>query len=1164
MKKGLKIALAALLGFFVTLYVVLQLMLGSAAVKEKIHSAAAAFVEGDLEWADLNVSLIKTFPRIGVSIDSLSVTYPHERFSSHDGKLRKAVLLQAGRGPEKDTLLAFDRLDLRVNPYRALFGRLRLARLELDGLRAYAHKYDDQEANWDILKFGGGQSDSSKSTLLEKMWLSVGEFRLGGRPTLVFTNRADTVLARAAFDELSLSGRAKLASEGTRLRDASLTLDALQLFGRLPADTLAFGMDSLRLREYATDRYKLASGIDLLLLTSAFGRLPVPLKLCSDFGLRMGADATELDVDELDVYVAGIPLNASGSLRLCGADSTLVSARAAIRKCRLEEMLRNYADRFIDIAPSISTDGCLDAEFTAEGVLGGGLLPELTACVSLPDAHITYRPDSLSAFVNIDVDAKMSPQGVLDADIHEFNARLSGLKLDFDGDARDLTGADPRYQLSAEGFVKLDSIMRFLPASLGVSTASGKLDLALSVNTRASELKDFHFENSDIRGRFRGDRLIAGLNSDTLSTDLFSPRLDVVSNPQGFSLDLAFDSVYFNNGLNLRARARAMRNSASLTKVERRGELVPKLAVGSSNSMIFLQSGSQRLGFSGVDVGLSATKRSKARENARRRSLLDSLQREYPGVPRSELTRASSYLREADFATADVDISLDSSITRYLREWSPAGSVRAVKGFLTTPRFPLRTRFRNIALEFDNRRLRIDSLTVTSGTSNFSMRGSADGLIRALSRKTDIKADVQLASTMLNVNEIIAALDAGVEDTSIVAPQDELDENFITDELADATLDRSDMKLLVVPANLDASVRLNIDTLRYSTMKINPLSAALRMKDRTLQVNDLYADTDMGNLLLNAFYYTRSKKDISAGIDLKLKKVSAHDLISMLPQVDELMPAIRSFEGKFDCKFSATTQLDTNMNMVIPSLDGMLRISGKDLEIKEAGELKRITRLLLFKNKDIGKIDNLEVNAIIHDNKVEVFPFELGVDRYRLALRGMQGFDGSMYYHASVLRSPFLLRFGINLFGTWDKWRFRLGFAKYRNGQLPQFSKELDAVELNILKSIKDVYTSGVENVRRYNRNAITRISDRGEADSKLETDSLDADEMAANDQMSMELELLFQEQELAREVDEILASTYVDAGKLMSEYVNTTYTKAERRRMERIERREQRKAKKS
>src|SRR5574344_3095172 len=99
MKKGLKIALAALLGFFVTLYVVLQLVLGSATVKEKIHSAAAAFVEGDLEWADLNVSLIKTFPRIGVSIDSLSVTYPHERFSSHDGKLRKAVLLKAGRGP---------------------------------------------------------------------------------------------------------------------------------------------------------------------------------------------------------------------------------------------------------------------------------------------------------------------------------------------------------------------------------------------------------------------------------------------------------------------------------------------------------------------------------------------------------------------------------------------------------------------------------------------------------------------------------------------------------------------------------------------------------------------------------------------------------------------------------------------------------------------------------------------------------------------------------------------------------------------------------------------------------------------------------------------------------------------------------------------------------
>ena len=282
------------------------------------------------------------------------------------------------------------------------------------------------------------------------------------------------------------------------------------------------------------------------------------------------------------------------------------------------------------------------------------------------------------------------------------------------------------------------------------------------------------------------------------------------------------------------------------------------------------------------------------------------------------------------------------------------------------------------------------------------------------------------------------------------------------------------------------------------------------------------------------------------------------------------MPALKSFEGLLGCDISATTQLDTNMNVLLPTLDGVVRISGENLEVKDAGDLRRITRLLLFKNKNIGHIDNLYVDAVVHDSKIEVFPFELGVDRYKLALRGMQGLDNSMYYHVSILKSPFLLRFGINLFGTLDNWRFSLGLPKYRDGNVPAFTRELESVQLNILNSIRNVYSSSVENVMRYNSSNIASLeSARGEKDRTSLTDneilSSDAEEQFAA--ITVDNEIMEQEEDLIAEVDAVLEDTFIDAGKLLAEYEEATYEKGIKNRIERLKkqseaRKERKKAK--
>jgi len=439
-----------------------------------------------------------------------------------------------------------------------------------------------------------------------------------------------------------------------------------------------------------------------------------------------------------------------------------------------------------------------------------------------------------------------------------------------------------------------------------------------------------------------------------------------------------------------------------------------------------------------------------------------------------------------------------------------------------------------------------------SGSSDINAAGYMQGIRQALFRHGVLEAQLNLESRRLNINEFVAALQTGSRDIGEVAPDEEQDESFVTDTLEDARIDRDKMSLVVVPGNIKATVGIQADTVDYAELQVGPVLSVARVQDRTAQLLGTHVISDIGRIGLDGFYSTWSKDDILAGVNLRLEDMKAHDIIQLLPSVDSLMPAIKSFEGQLGCDLSATARLDTNMNVLIPSLDGLLRITGKDLEVKDAGDLKRITRLLLFRNKDIGHIDDLSVDAVVHDSKLEVFPFELGVDRYKLALRGTQGFDRSMYYHVSILRSPFLLRFGINLFGSLDNWKFSLGRAEYREGRVPVYTRQLDSVQVNIANGIRDIFDSGVRRVQRFNAGQRPEILAEAAAGNE-EEEPLDTETLRQVDDMILTAALEEQEEALDSEIDDALAAATQETDDLLKEYAEQTYDKRILRKIEKM-----------
>ena len=118
-----------------------------------------------------------------------------------------------------------------------------------------------------------------------------------------------------------------------------------------------------------------------------------------------------------------------------------------------------------------------------------------------------------------------------------------------------------------------------------------------------------------------------------------------------------------------------------------------------------------------------------------------------------------------------------------------------------------------------------------------------------------------------------------------------------------------------------------------------------------------------------------------------------------------------------------------------------------------------------------------------------------------------------------MLKSPLPFRFGINLWGNFDDWKYRLGKAKYKNENVPVFTTEIDNMHVNLIGSIHNIFTKGVELALQQNQDAKDEIDAKKSAmgyDATSGSENLSTEEMEQMEAARTEIE----EEEKAQEED--------------------------------------------
>ena len=1013
------------------------------------------YMSAEAEIGELDYEL-STWPNVGLKANKL-VIYTHI--------------------PEvRDTLLAVDTLDLAVDVMAFLNeSKVNIEHVQIKDLLVNAQTINGKD-NWDMFP-PSEDTDTTSTAMPEIRWQNVEIDRVN----LSYKN--DTAQFSVKVDNLDLYSKKGMFKSDAIVAGAELGVENI-LYSAHPNTTYAIGKFSTKLIAANTERGTLLkTDLHIPYVRLQDEEFSIDSTSCA-LKANMTADTTfkKFNVEELTLTLDNSSVSASGNAEIISKEEIYTDLALSLSSPKIENIIALAPKSVVDMLQGIRLQGEINADATAKGYFDGkDKLPVVNLNVDLKNIKGS-APERNAKLDKLDLKAKacynQNSKDSTFVQVDNFYVKTGRSYLKLQANANYKKGKE-YIKADIKGNVDLYAMNQLYPF-LENGKVRGSMSAGFNTYFFLEDVTNMNVSQIHTNGTVTGDDVRVSIPSEKLSLYVDSLRLKVNTNTgvqsrRTGTLDTALVNSHlaFSN-LTLRykrnVKADVDRLSMMFYADDLSGNKAPKL-----RTMLSLR-------------GIDAQTKDSVKFKAKRMSVSANVSpdKEYKFVPTSSVRLSFD---SVIFASKDMGALLDStrlqaSVTpnfrkykrfkkgetpvlipeseqkvintdslykivmgvmekedvadEFLKKFKATGKIALKQFRYRDPYFPLPMSVRKVDMDFDGDTLDLKNFRMRVGRSAVNLNGEVNNVRRYLLRGKTLNGNLELTSKRLDLNQLMKAYyvasEKAQDSTAVTADSnlEMIEEENLAVDTEGAELDSiSQNALIVIPENINLTFRANIDTILMSKMKLIDFAGRARVNDQTLSIANLSTSTEVGKMAMHVSYTCRDYKGAEASAALEMDSVQIGELITAMPELDSVMPMLRSFKGSVACEASMVTNLDSAMNIVLPSVNAGVYLRGKDLVLLDGETFSEIAKMLMFSKKTENVIDSVSVEMLVKNNEIEIYPFMVSMDKYNLGVGGTQGLDESFNYHIALLK-PVML--GLDVYGKdFDNIKFKLAGVKFKD-----------------------------------------------------------------------------------------------------------------------------------
>ena len=393
-----------------------------------------------------------------------------------------------------------------------------------------------------------------------------------------------------------------------------------------------------------------------------------------------------------------------------------------------------------------------------------------------------------------------------------------------------------------------------------------------------------------------------------------------------------------------------------------------------------------------------------------------------------------------------------------LLKWNPRLAVDMHEAEATLAGFEQKITIPEIDFTYSNRNCKIEQSKIVIGNSDFALTGELKNIGRWMRNRGVLEGELTFESETTDVNELLALVSAeeGSEEENIenTAEPQQNGTSASDQESSEET------EPFLVPTNVDLTLNTLIKEAKVLDQTAYNLGGKVYVKDGVLVIEEMGFICNAAKLQLTAMYRTPRRNHIYVGFDYHMIDINIQELIGMIPQLDSMMPMLRSFKGEAEFHLAAETYTNAQYEIKPSTLRGAASIFGKDLVVLDNETFDKISKLLLFSKKTENKVDSISAEMTLYKKEIDVYPFCVSMDNYMVAIGGRHNLDMSFNYDVNVLSPVYL---GVNVSGRLDDLDIKLAPCKFAKDFKPRFHRKVDTQSAELRSVIRESMRKNVK-----------------------------------------------------------------------------------------------------